>query len=113
MGDFIMDIEIYTRDNYLISLPDIRRIDASNSKQFKDAVTNAVAEEIKVLVIDLSKVDFIDSSGLGTLVSILKSVYGSQELRLCCLNKNIMNMFLMTRMDRVFSIFETREDALA
>ena len=64
------------------------------------------------MVLDLSHVDFIDSSCLGALVSILKSVSGQGELVLCSVNGTIQNLFKLTRMDRVFSIKETRQDAL-
>lgn len=64
------------------------------------------------MLLDLNHVDFIDSSCLGALVSILKSVNGQGELALCSLNDTIKNLFKLTRMDRIFSIKETRQDAL-
>ena len=64
------------------------------------------------MLLDLCHVDFIDSSCLGALVSILKSVNGQGELALCSLNDTIKNLFKLTRMDRIFSIKETRQDAL-
>ncbi|PPS58476.1 hypothetical protein CRX72_17575 [Pantoea sp. BRM17] len=65
----------------------------------------------RALILDFSRVDFIDSSCLGALISILKSLNGGQLL-LCALNSNIKSMFTLTRMDRVFTLCANREEAL-
>lgn len=85
-------------------LPSCRRL----SSRFLEAID----PDTKNVLLDLSHVDFIDSSCLGALVSILKSVNGQGELALCSLNDTIKNLFKLTRMDRIFSIKETRQDAL-
>ena len=93
-----MNVELHTEQGVKIIVPLVRRLDASVVQAFKQQ--------------DLSHVDFIDSSCLGALVSILKSVNGQGELALCSLNDTIKNLFKLTRMDRIFAIKETRQDAL-
>ena len=107
-----MKIETERQASVTILTPAVRRLDASVASAFKQQVLVALDGQTKNLVLDLSHVDFIDSSCLGALVSILKSVSGQGELVLCSVNGTIQNLFKLTRMDRVFSIKETRQDAL-
>lgn len=90
----------------------IRRLDASVALTFKQQVLEVIGQNNKNVLLDFSHVDFIDSSCLGALVSILKSLNGKGELVLCSLNSNIHNLFQLTRMDRIFSIQDNRQDAL-
>ncbi|HIE9181005.1 TPA: STAS domain-containing protein [Klebsiella quasipneumoniae subsp. similipneumoniae] len=107
-----MNVELHTEQGVKVIVPLVRRLDASVASAFKQQVLEALDGQTKNLVMDLSHVDFIDSSCLGALVSILKSVSGQGELVLCSVNGTIQNLFKLTRMDRVFSIKETRQDAL-
>lgn len=96
-----------------ILTPAIRRLDASVAATFKTSVLNEIGNEHKDLIVDFSKVDFIDSSGLGMLVSLFKLMNGKGEMALCSLNPGIMNMFTLTRMDRIFRIYPDKNSALA
>ncbi|CDQ53842.1 unnamed protein product [Klebsiella pneumoniae] len=107
-----MNVELHTEQGVKIIVPLVRRLDASVVQAFKQQVLEAIDPDTKNVLLDLNHVDFIDSSCLGALVSILKSVNGQGELALCSLNDTIKNLFKLTRMDRIFSIKETRQDAL-
>ncbi len=65
------------------------------------------------LVLDLGKVSFIDSTGLGALVGLLKRVGMRGELVVCGVQPSVEQMFRLTRMDRVFRIFRTADEAVA
>lgn len=108
-----MNIETDRQHNVNIMIPSVRRLDASVAAAFKDVITREIGEDRKDLIIDFSKIDFIDSSGLGMLVSLLKMMNGRGEMTLCALNPNIRNMFTLTRMDRIFRICPDRASALA
>jgi anti-sigma B factor antagonist len=60
------------RDNILVVRVEEKRIDASKAPAFKDEMTRCIETGQNQIVLDLSQVDFIDSSGLGALVSCLK-----------------------------------------
>jgi anti-sigma B factor antagonist len=60
----------------------------------------------------LRHLEFIDSSGLGALLSVLKRMPKGSELLVCRLNEAVTNMFLLTRMDRVFTICKTVDEAV-
>jgi anti-sigma B factor antagonist len=61
----------------------------------------------------MSQVSFIDSSGLGAVVSVLKHMGSQGKFHLVSVTPAVMAVLRLTRMDRVFKIFSTRQDALA
>jgi anti-sigma B factor antagonist len=89
------------------------KLDASNANDCKDTLHPVIDQHDKV-VVDLSQLGFIDSSGLGALLSCLRRQTSSGgELKLCGLSKSIRALFELVRMHRVFDIHNTREEALA
>jgi anti-sigma B factor antagonist len=87
-------------------------LDASNVGDFKRQVTPRLETNVKVLF-DMSLLRFIDSSGLGAMISCLRhTVASGGELKICCVSKQVMALFELVRMNRVFDIHTTREEAL-
>jgi anti-sigma B factor antagonist len=80
------------------------RLDASVAPQFKTEMTDIVNGGAKSLVLDMSSVKMIDSSGLGTLVSILKLLGGQGSIVIRGATPSVLGLFKLTRMDRVFTI---------
>jgi anti-sigma B factor antagonist len=64
------------------------------------------------VVLDLSNVRFVDSTGVGAVVSVLKIMGGSKQLVLAGLNETVQQLFKLTRMDKVFPIFPDVQHAL-
>ncbi|PJE28254.1 Anti-sigma-B factor antagonist [Pseudooceanicola marinus] len=92
--------------------PGTDRLTAANATSFKDDVLGLIDAGTSRLVIDLSKVDFVDSSGIGALVGLLKRIGHRGEIVVSGLSDNVSQMFRITRMDRVFSSYDTAEAAL-
>ncbi len=88
-----------------------QRIDAAVAVQFKDAMRTAVAEGTGPVVLDLSEVEFIDSSGLGAIVASMKAMPEGRVLELAGLLPAVDKVFRMTRMDRIFTLHASVEDA--
>lgn len=89
------------------------RLDANNSEELKAELRRLFDSGTKDLIIDLKEVLFIDSSGLGVMVSGYKNasiLHGS--LKLTNLQSQVKSMFELTRLHRVFDIFPTVDDAL-
>ncbi|WMT12679.1 STAS domain-containing protein [Serratia fonticola] len=107
-----MNFDIQSEDGIDIIVPLVRRLDASVAVVFKQEILSFIAQGKQNILLDFSHVDFIDSSCLGALVSILKSLNDRGELALCSLNSNIQNMFKLTRMDRIFTIGQDRASTL-
>jgi anti-sigma B factor antagonist len=87
-------------------------LDASNAKEFKQAATPLV-EGSKKLVFDLSRLQFVDSSGLGAILSCLRQLNAcGGDLKLCGMTKPVRALFELVRMHRIFDILNTREEAI-
>lgn len=105
-----MQLETEIRNDALIVTSLMTRIDAAVAIQFKDDMRDACADGPARVVLDLAKVDFIDSSGLGAIVATMKLLAPDQKLELSALSENVDKVFRLTRMDRVF-VIHTDTDA--
>jgi len=89
------------------------RLDAHNSEELKAELNRIFEGGSRDVVVDLKQVRFIDSSGLGVLVSGFKNASTRQgTLKLSALQTQVKSMFELTRLHRVFDIFPTADDAL-
>ncbi len=107
-----MELEEKKIGKVLVVIPRLSRIDASVSVEFKGRMVDSINQGNKLIVLDLSDVDFIDSSGLGVMVSSLKTIDGEGDLVICCIRETVMRLFNLTRMNRVFTIFATQSEAV-
>lgn len=89
-------------------------VDVYTSPAFKQRLVEAIDDGCDKIVVDLEGVDFIDSSGLGVLVSGLRRVSErSGFIKLVVGKEQILKIFRITGLDKVFSIYASTEDALA
>ena len=89
------------------------RLDAHNSGDLKAELARLFGEKEKNILVDLKDVRFIDSSGLGALVSGFKNAISQQgSLKLAGLQPQVKSMFELTRLHRVFEIFNSFEEAM-
>ncbi len=85
-----------------------------NRQELKDLVQDALGEGDRKFLIDFAGTAYIDSSGLGALVSISKKIREQGgELRLAELNEDLRSLFELTKLDTLFAIAESRSEALA
>ena len=95
----------------IIELQD-KTLDAHTSRIFRGEVEQRLDSHRRV-VLDLSKLTFIDSSGLGALLSCLRQVSSSGgDLKLCSLSTPVRSVFQLVRMHRLFDIHNTKEEAI-
>lgn len=100
-------------DRTLVTLND-ERIDAHNSAELKDFLQHLMENGQISLIVDLAAVRFIDSSGLGALLSGYKNASLRQgNLILAGLQPRVQSMFELTRLHRVFEIYPSLDQALA
>jgi anti-sigma B factor antagonist len=83
------------------------RIDAAGAIQFKEKMRELVTGTTPVVILDLSQVAFLDSSGLGAVVSVLKLMGPDRKLQLSGLTPTVEKVFRLTRMDTIFTIHRT------
>lgn len=89
-----------------------KRIDSTIAYEFKEKMSEFIARNNEFIILNISEVDFVDSSGLGAIVSSLKMLGGKGDLVICGIKDTVMRMFKLTRMDKVFGIYDTEEKAI-
>ncbi len=89
------------------------RIDAAVAIQFKDQMRDLTRGVQGRIILNLTSVDFVDSSGLGAIVAALKQLGSDQSLELAALSPTVAKVFRLTRMDKVFLIHPSMEVAVA
>lgn len=107
-----MQIEDRKEGNILIIKVYDKRMDSTTAYEFKERMSEFIAQNNDLIVLNVSEVDFIDSSGLGAIVSSLKMLGGKGDLVICGIRDTVMRMFKLTRMDKVFGIYDTEKEAL-
>ncbi|MDB9529846.1 STAS domain-containing protein [Oscillatoria sp. CS-180] len=84
-------------------------LDGTQGESFRQEVDDAIADGADMVLIDLKNVTFVDSSGLGILVVVLKKVRAAQkEMYFCSINDQVRMLFELTSMDRVFEVLPNR-----
>jgi anti-sigma B factor antagonist len=89
------------------------RVDASRAPAFKDEIAQLIEGGANRLVLDLGAVRFIDSSGLGAIVSCLKRLGPTGALAIAGAEGAVARLFALTRMDRVIAMRATVDAAVA
>lgn len=89
------------------------RIDAAVAIQFKENMRSETEGGPDRVILNLSEVSFIDSSGLGAIVAAMKQLGSDRRLELAGLTPMVDKVFRLTRMDTVFTLYHSLEDAMA
>jgi len=89
-----------------------RRVDAAVAVRFKDQVRELTDHSAQRIILDLSEVEFLDSSGLGAVVAAMKYLGRERRMDLAGLTPAVDKVFRMTRMDTVFRIFPDEQTAI-
>jgi len=98
-------------DIVLVSPPNTD-LDAGNADEFKRDITPLIEGQQKV-IINMESIGFMDSAGLGAILSAFKKVRGGGGLfRIYGLSKEVKALFQLVRMQRLFEIYENRESAI-
>lgn len=109
-----MEFTHTTQDKVLVVTPTGPSLDAREAREFKEKIMNLIGQnESYLIVIDMCNLQFIDSSGLGTFLSILKLLHAQGgELKLAHLNKPIRTIFELVSMHKIFEIYNTLDEAI-
>lgn len=87
-------------------------VDVYTSPNLKREISEALDDGCTAVIIDLEHIGFIDSSGLGVLVSALRKVKEQGgTMRLVCTRDSILKIFRITGLDKVFPLFANVEEA--
>jgi anti-sigma B factor antagonist len=110
--NFDIDTEQLDGDAYVISLSG--EVDLYTAPDFKQTLLEVIGQGGKDVVIDFSNTTFIDSTTLGVLVGGVKRLRpNGGQLSLVCADRNITKIFEITGLDKVFPIYDSRDEAVA
>jgi anti-sigma B factor antagonist len=110
--NFQINDEQIDADTHVIELGG--EIDLYTAPEFKERMVQVIEDGKKQVIVDLSKATFIDSTTLGVLVGGVKRLRpAGGTLALVCSDQNIVKIFEITGLDRVFPIYDTRDEALS
>lgn len=109
-------LELFTEGSVtIVRFKDKKILDEADIQQLGQELNEIVSSgEHAKLLLNFENVDFLSSAALGKLISVKKkaSVSGV-DLALCSIKHELMEVFKLTNLDRVFDIFETQDGALA
>lgn len=113
MNDKQLHVDV-TLSGHNVAVIDLKgEIDIYTAPEFQSALTHAIEEGFRRVVVDVSKVTFMDSTGLGVFVG------GQRKMHLCdgllvvvCTDPTITRIFQITGLADVFTFRETRNEAL-
>ena len=110
-----MSLEIAEREREGIKILDLsgRLTVGPAATQLREAITRLQAAGSANIVLNLADVDYIDSTGLGTLVICFTSLKRAQgNLKLCSLNRRNLELLLLTKLSTVFQLYNDEQDAV-
>ena len=108
-----MQVSIERREGQVAVVTPEGRLDLASASEFKQTLNDAVAAGDRTLVVDLSKVPFVDSSGLGALISGMKATrLAGGDLRLAQVGEQARLILELTSLDKVMKLYPTVEEAL-
>jgi anti-sigma B factor antagonist len=100
-------------DVMVVSMATDNKLHSAISQKFKQDVSMLFDQEGVKMVVSLAGVDYIDSSGFGSLLSILRTAKNSaSQLKLCCISKEVMELVKLLQLHSVFDIKESVDDCL-
>lgn len=104
-------IETEPRDGYTLVRVIEKRLDAQRAPGFREAVASVLAAQPQRIILDAGQVEFVDSTGLGSLVSLLKGLGPTGELLIAAPTAAVRKLFSITRLDRVMRLHDSVDDA--
>jgi anti-sigma B factor antagonist len=108
-----MDIEVTQTGGVTLVVPK-GDLDMGTADQMKRTLTELIEKGQSKLVMDLTGVAYVDSSGLGALVAAMKQARAvGGNLKLCGLQEDVRSIFEMTRLIKVMAVHSDRQEAVA
>lgn len=104
--NIVKDVAIITLKGDLIGEPETTKL--------REKVRSLITNDIKKVIIDLADVAYINSTGLGSLISVLTTLRNAGgDLKLTRVGDKIKSIFIITQLIKVFDTYETQEQAIA
>ena len=93
--------------------PEGPRLDAAAAPRFKSEMIDVIGRGATRIILDLSRIDFMDSTGLSSIMSTMTTLAGQGEMVLCGVSEKLGRLLSIAKLDRgVFRIFGDRAEAV-
>jgi anti-sigma B factor antagonist len=89
-----------------------KRLDSYMAEEFKAHMKSIVDKGHLQILLDMSDVEFVDSSGLGAIIATMLALRPQGRLMVCNVRDNVFSLFRLTRIDRVIPVMTDTEEAL-
>ncbi|MEO1469704.1 MAG: STAS domain-containing protein [Pseudomonadota bacterium] len=107
-----MNIQTFEHGDCIVVQPNMTRIDHTIANRFRDLVFERATLSRRTVVLDLSTVEFIDSSGLGAIMGLRKRLGWSVRIVLAGLKSPVYRVFEMARVTQVFTFYTSVDAAV-
>jgi anti-sigma B factor antagonist len=108
-----MEIAVEEVNGMTVVYPEGPRLDAATAPRFKSAMVDVINKGTTQIILDLSLIDFMDSTGLASMMSTMKTLASQGEVVVCGVSEKLRMLFSIAKLDRgLFRIFEGRAEAL-
>jgi len=108
-----LKIDAHTEDDDTAVLCLAGEVDVANAGHVRDAALKLMSDSVKHLIVDLNATEYMDSTGLGTLVGLLKRMKESGgEVLIAAAQPRVKRLFEITGLNQVFRIYEDVAAAL-
>ena len=108
-----MNIQVKQAKGVTFVKPLEKSIEAANSREFKSQIVDLINSGKTLIILNLSSVEFMDSSGLGSLISILKLLTNCNgKILVCEVGDQVARLFSLTRLDQIFHLFRKEDEAV-
>jgi len=107
-----MKFDTKSKGRYLVVTILEERLGADRALSFKESMAKLIEQGHGAFILDLSRINFIDSSGLGAILATAKRLGNVGDILIVGTSETVGSMFKLTRMDRIFPMFPSVEEAL-
>jgi len=105
-----MSFETEIKDGIAVLTVTASRLDANIAPDLKQVVGDIIDDGTSRIMLDLESVEFMDSSGLGAVISSFKLTGQKGDFVICNLNEAVREIFTLTHMDRLFEIYPNADE---
>lgn len=107
-----MDFKIEMANDVVLLVPSGNLV-ASETESLKSQVEKLIEKKFRLILLDMSRIDFMDSSGLGSVIAVNKLVTGAGGVFVCAaLQEGVQKVFRVTRADQKIAVAATQSDGL-
>lgn len=106
------EVKVKSVNDCLIFYPEID-LDLYSANNFKQFILKTVEEnKAQKIIFNLQAVSYMDSSGVGALVSLVRQYKSSIQVRICEVAEAVLNVLKLTKLDQLFTIYPTEQESL-